>query len=470
MKIHIALTTFNRAQELKKLIEDINNESGGNEISINVYDDCSDYNGHIFQSEIYINWFRFTTNNGKQNYWRVIDRAFQDASQIQFDYFFLLQDDCELTNDFFNESIKQWEGIDDEKKVTLCTFVPTNVYTRTMWGGKAIDVEFNNQKYIKGNYVDCIFMCPRKSLERLQYRILPISLDWERNPNQSSGVGAQMTYRFSRLKRTMYTVYSSLIKTGGIVSKMNPEERRINPLNHLIRGENDSEILKPKNANIYVGIASIPKRKDALYQTLKSLEKQVGKIFVALNGYESIPEYANEFWNVDFTLTSNEMGDANKFLQVGNVDGYYFSCDDDILYPENYVKIMLAKLGKYNGSIVTCHGRVVTKIVEKFYKDTEQHHFQIRQSGDLKVHIPGTGVSAFHTKDVPVKYEDFECANMADIWLGLFAQKNNIETYCIERRRNWLHIAKIPENETIYHNYVANDSKQVELTNSIIWR
>ncbi len=466
MKIHIAITTFERERELKKLISDIYSQTGGNEINISVYDDCSKDDYRIDG----LNWFRFTTNNGKQNYWRVVDRVFQDASQQRFDYFFLLQDDCELTPDFFNESIRQWNNIKDEKKVTLCTFTPTNVYTRIMWGGKAQDVEFDGNRVIKGNYVDCIFMCPRTTLERLQFRILPIALDWERNTNQSSGVGMQLTTRFTKLKRTMYTAYSSLVKTGGTVSKMNIEERRINPLNHLIRGENDSEMQIPRNENIFIGIASIPKRKDALYQTLKSLESQAEKIFVALNGYSEIPSYSREFPNVKFALTDNIMGDANKFLQVGNVDGYYFSCDDDIIYPKNYVKTMIAKLNRYKGSIVTCHGRVVTKPVEKFYKDTVQHHFQIRQSNDISVHIPGTGVSAFHTKDVPVKYDDFGCANMADIWLGLFAQKNNIPVICIERRRKWLNIARIPENETIYHNYVSNDEKQVELTNSIIWR
>ena len=207
MKIHIAITTFERERELKKLIDDIQREKGDNEISIFVYDDHSQFNYRM----VGVEWFRFPFNNGKQGYWRVIDRVFQDASQHQFDYFFLLQDDCELTPDFFNETIRQWELIDDPKKVTYCTFTPTNVYSRIMWGGKAEDVEFNGQKFIKGNYVDCIFMCPRNTLERLQFRILPMSLDWDRNPNQSSGVGMQMTTRFQKLKRNMYTAYSSKV-------------------------------------------------------------------------------------------------------------------------------------------------------------------------------------------------------------------------------------------------------------------
>ena len=355
MKIHIAITTFERERELKKLIDDIQREKGDNEISIFVYDDHSQFNYRM----VGVEWFRFPFNNGKQGYWRVIDRVFQDASQHQFDYFFLLQDDCELTPDFFNETIRQWELIDDPKKVTYCTFTPTNVYSRIMWGGKAEDVEFNGQKFIKGNYVDCIFMCPRNTLERLQFRILPISLDWDRNPNQSSGVGMQMTTRFQKLKRNMYTAYSSLVRTGNTESKMNKEERKINPLNHLIRGKNDTKILKPKNEEVIVGIASIPKRINALYQTLASLEHQANKIYVALNGYTEIPEWAGQFRNVEFTLTDNIMGDANKFLALDKAKGYFFSCDDDIIYPDNYVKTMVNKLKKFGNAIVTCHGLVV---------------------------------------------------------------------------------------------------------------
>ena len=467
MKIHIAITTFERERELKKLIDDIQREKGDNEISIFVYDDHSQFNYRM----VGVEWFRFPFNNGKQGYWRVIDRVFQDASQHQFDYFFLLQDDCELTPDFFNETIRQWELIDDPKKVTYCTFTPTNVYSRIMWGGKAEDVEFNGQKFIKGNYVDCIFMCPRNTLERLQFRILPISLDWDRNPNQSSGVGMQMTTRFQKLKRNMYTAYSSLVRTGNTESKMNKEERKINPLNHLIRGKNDTKILKPKNEEVIVGIASIPKRINALYQTLASLEHQANKIYVALNGYTEIPEWAGQFRNVEFTLTDNIMGDANKFLALDKAKGYFFSCDDDIIYPDNYVKTMVNKLKKFGNAIVTCHGRVVpNKPIQRFYKDTEQHHFQIRQRNDIAVHIPGTGVCAFYAPDLKLSYYDFGCANMADIWLGLFAQKNQIPVICIERRRKWLDVAQIPENETIYQSNVNADEKQVELVNSIIWK
>ena len=44
MKIHIAITTFERERELKKLIDDIQREKGDNEISIFVYDDHSQFN------------------------------------------------------------------------------------------------------------------------------------------------------------------------------------------------------------------------------------------------------------------------------------------------------------------------------------------------------------------------------------------------------------------------------------------
>jgi hypothetical protein len=162
------------------------------------------------------------------------------------------------------------------------------------------------------------------------------------------------------------------------------------------------------------------------------------------------------------------MGDANKFLRVGEVQGYYFSCDDDIDYPADYVKKMIEKHQQYQG-IITCHGRVVTRKVRDFYRDTTQHHFALRQHGDIKVHICGTGVSLFHTDEVAIRYEDFLKPNMADIWLGKFAQENGIRITCIERQRRWLKDIRVQEDVSIYQGARRDNSDQVSIVNSIKW-
>lgn len=474
MNIHIGISTFDRPDGLQALLKSIEKEKGDHNISVYIYDDCSPSPYQELQSSpdfsFPIEWYRFVRNNGKKGYWRVIDRMFQDASQCEFDYFFLLQDDCILTENFFDVAIEQWDKILDQKKATFCTFTPQNVYQRIMWGGRAKDVSFRGETYINGNYVDCIFMCPFSTLKKLSFQINPVPVDtWDRNPNQSSGVGMQLTKRLSESGLSMYTAYSSLVLTGRGVSKMNKEERIKTPLLPYIRGKMDAtERIGNTNA-IFVGIASIPKREKALKQALQSLTNQVDKIFVALNGYTKIPAYASEFSNVEFMLTDNSLGDANKFIKVDEVQGYYFSCDDDIVYPKDYVEKMIKKLSQYGG-IITCHARTIIKPkIRSFYRDTQQHHFMLRQYEDIRSHIPGTGVCMFHTDQVPVSYNDFKAPNMADIWLGVFAKENNIPVTCIERQRRWLNDITIPDDKTIYNTAKNDDKLQVSIINSIKW-
>lgn len=452
--IYIAITTYNRPEGLQKLLKDIERDIVGFDYVLKIYDDCSNYK--IEQPH-----FRFTRNNGKSGYWRVIDRVFQDASQYYFDYFFLLQDDCELEENFFKKCIEQWDKIIDKHKATFCPFTPTNVYNRVMWGGRAKDVSFREEKYINGDYVDCIFMCPRATLELLSFQVRPVVVDWQRYPNQSSGVGMQLTQRLREHRKTMYSAYSSLIITGKEKSIMNKEEREKNPLLPLIREEFTGK--EGSTQSIFVGMASIPNREQQLYQSLKSIYSQVHKVFVALNGYEKIPAYANQFPNVEFILTTNEQGDANKFLKVGDVQGYFFGCDDDILYPKDYVKTMIQKIEQHRG-IVTCHGRSIIKLpIQNYYRETQQFHFALAQDRDIVVDIAGTGVCAFHTDEVAVQYSDFPYPNMADIWIGKFAKDNNIAITCIARARRWL--KNIRTQSSIYNDYKNRDEKQVEVIN-----
>jgi GT2 family glycosyltransferase len=471
MKLHIAITTYNRPDGLEKLLQGIQKEQGDHEIKIFLYDDCSPkpYQELQHQFDLDIQWFTFPKNNGKQGYWRVVDRVLQDASQCEFDYFFLLQDDGILVPNFFDEAIRKWNGILDRKKATLCTFTPKTVYNRVMWGGRAKDVTFRGETFIDGGYVDCEFMCPRETLNRLAFQIRPVHLDWKRHPNMSSGVGMQMTQRLNDLSMKMYVCRYSLIdKDLKIKSEMNKEEREKNPLIPMIQGKEEPRT--GTSESIFVGMASIPSRQDALYNALKSLTRQVNTIYVSLNGYTEKPPYWAEFDNVEWIMSTNDMGDANKFLKVGSVQGYWFSCDDDIVYPDDYVKKMIDKIKKYDMRvIVTCHARTVNKRqIKNYYSDTQQHHFALRQHMDIQSDIPGTGVCAFHTDHVGFSYDNLHHPNMADIWLGVWAKSNNVPVICIERTRRWL--KDIKTEETIYRSARGNDSKQVEVMNSISWK
>ena len=108
------------------------------------------------------------------------------------------------------------------------------------------------------------------------------------------------------------------------------------------------------NKKVTVSIATIPSRKEALKITIDSLINQVDKIYIYLNNYEEIPNYltynsyklkTQGLKKIEYFRSQNykDLGDVGKFHCVGIIKGYHFTCDDDIIYPDNYIKYMIEK-------------------------------------------------------------------------------------------------------------------------------
>src|SRR5689334_579291 len=104
--IYIAITTYDRPKEFKALMDDISRETSGKNVHIHVYDDASpvEYGGGSWYKSR-LDYTKYQENNGKKGYWAVINDVFRDAQTWDFDYFFLLQDDCRLVEGFFEKAI-----------------------------------------------------------------------------------------------------------------------------------------------------------------------------------------------------------------------------------------------------------------------------------------------------------------------------------------------------------------------------
>ena len=105
-------------------------------------------------------------------------------------------------------------------------------------------------------------------------------------------------------------------------------------------------------------LATIPDRVNLLAQTIHSLLPQADRLNVMLNGGTYTPPIKNRklfYWHFD-----NSKGDGVKFYNLPK--GYIFTCDDDLLYPEDYVETMINKLRQYDNEVIlTNHGRIMNE-------------------------------------------------------------------------------------------------------------
>ena len=219
-------------------------------------------------------------------------------------------------------------------------------------------------------------------------------------------------------------------------------------------------------SRVTASIATIPSRLHTLEKTVASLLPQVDQLNVYLNGFDGIPDCVRHP-NVS-TATSQgygDRGDAGKFFWTGRTRGYYFACDDDLVYPPDYVSYLKQRIDDYGKRvIVSLHGALLKEPIESYYRDRESFSCLTPLPEDRFVHVVGTGVCAFHTAHVPIHPDVFSLPNMADIWLALFARANDIPLVVLQHPHSYVRYQIVPD--TIYDRAMRDgDQLQTEIIN-----
>lgn len=220
---------------------------------------------------------------------------------------------------------------------------------------------------------------------------------------------------------------------------------------------------------VIINVASYG-RVDSLIKTLESIINQCDVINVALNDHydKEIPLFLyNPKINIFFT--DNSFGDAFKFMDLTKSENaYFFTIDDDLIYPSNYVEYMISKSKEYNDSkVITLHGRNFSKFpISSYYRSASDRYSCLGTvNKDVKVQFGGTGVMCFHTNLMKIPLDYFKMPNMADVWVGKYCIENNIDIICVKHDTGF--IKYTPQKETIYDNHSRKDTTQTMIVNSI---
>lgn len=210
---------------------------------------------------------------------------------------------------------------------------------------------------------------------------------------------------------------------------------------------------------VFVGIAAIPEREEALRQVIDSLIDQVPKIGVYLNGWKKIPSFLKNDKIEIAGFGGRDLGDVGKFYWVEKHDGVYFTCDDDLVYPEDYVDRTLRKLQVYNfKAAVGWHGSLIKQPFQNYYdKDSRRVFvFSAHRPYDTPVHILGTGCCAFHTRALDIHLQDFLYPNMADIFFSLRAQEKKIPFFVIAHEKDEIREVQGSKESSIFSHSSAD--------------
>lgn len=473
-RITVAIPTFNRHEMIQRLVKKLDRESKNFDVTVLVFDDGSTKPVALKTQEINnliaTHTFHQPYNHGKQNYWRLANKIFDAMASVNAELNIYLADDLDLMDGFLSKTYHAWEKITDPKKVSLNLLNDGRTQCWTKF--ERVPVCFEETRFYKSQWLD-MAMAFDKSL--LRYRLHEVSKQrWVNNELASSGVGAQLSSRLHKSGYAMYQVIDSLATHGDHDSQMNFEERKKNPLRSFSQ-ENchhsshaDGEIslgsctqsTTADDVNVRLpvvcGVATIPGREESLRETVVSILPQVDKLIVYQNGYKNVFHYLkNEKIEVISSLdTGIDMGDAGKFFGLKNADdSLYFSIDDDLIYPPDYVKSMTDELSRLHYEVIlTCHGRIMKPNATSYYKDIASNYKCLGEvSKGVYVHFGGTGVMAFRTGVVKITHDYFRSPNMADVWMGLFSKKEKIPIKVLPHKSDWIQYStKFNHEKTLF--------------------
>ena len=112
-----------------------------------------------------------------------------------------------------------------------------------------------------------------------------------------------------------------------------------------------------KGHKVTANIATQPKRFESLLETLESIDGQFDEIRLYLNNFSYVPDELKKYT----TYIGDDLTDNGKFFWSNNEDEYYFTLDDDIIYPSDYVEKTLPLIGDRIVTVSYTHLTLPTK-------------------------------------------------------------------------------------------------------------
>jgi hypothetical protein len=450
-----------------------------------VYDNASDVDlsepFNIIQRR---GWqFRKTEHyHGKREMWRWVNQVYQELNDVpQESMLAFFPQDIRLCQHFFAHAQAVWESINDPRKLTLTVLVDAQREKMPCWTG--VPPQRRGRVY-RTQWVDNAFVAELSYLQALRFRIPPVPASrWKRNPNLSSGVGRMISVQLHRAGFGLYRVENSLVDfIGDLVPKYLQTVRFIDTFVPFVKGATEKVHRKSKTHSrlpavhmassirrtlyrspVVVSLATMPGREKSLARTVASLLPQTDQLNVYLNGIDRVPDCLRApHVHVARSSEHGDYGDAGKFWWCHQDDAYMLTCDDDIVYPPDYVARIVYAIEHYQrAAVVGVHGIILRPPILSYYRDRTVLHCARPLAQDQSVHMVGTGCAGWHSSTLNLTLHHFQTPNMADVWFGVACQQQRVPVVCIARPSNWLKIQKV--TNTIFGRYRTRDQLQTRV-------
>ena len=466
MKTLIVITSYNRKDSLRKLVDNLLAEEN---CDIVIFDDHSK-DRPSFKGKQNVRVVVNPEHRGKTGFWQTYNDIFDYCKKYHYDYYIILPDDVEPCPNFVEVAI---EAYNRSGFICLSPFLTNRSILAgvSRWGGKPIR---EREGFYETGYFDCCGIMKSDFFECLNWHMLPIAPST--NPFRSSGVGRQITTRLQAAGKRMGHVKRTMLATTDDPSAMNAEERKRHPIYANWR---DNE------GCVDVHMASLW-RDGHVVKTADTLMKQpeLSSLFVTLNNYsdEQYKKVDAEFKKMSAAYgkrivtrrCDNRKGSNEKLGMLTRGTSRYFAfADDDILYPADYLLRLIHGCNIHNAA-VSLHGGILRQFPLRHYYNggRSMKSRNITIESDTRVDILGTGFGLlkrewFTNDELKKIYATAPETSMDDIILSCYLANKGIDRWVLEHAGRCIAIKRPAAGDGyVFNKYKDNDSEQVKYINA----
>ena len=222
---------------------------------------------------------------------------------------------------------------------------------------------------------------------------------------------------------------------------------------------------------VVAGMATMPSRRGDLRTAIGSIIRQVDRLYLFLDRFEIPVDIRHPKIVV---LRSQEFGDlrANgKLLGLTMCSGpcWYFTVDDDIRYPDDYVQRMTLQLAALpRQTVLGVHGSRLKPPMNSYRENRESLHRAQMRTRHEPVDVIGTDSAAFNTEVLNFDVRKWPTVNMVDLNFAIECAKRGIARKLATRRRFWVEALSENQADSIYQGLRKDDSRQTALANELL--
>jgi len=248
------------------------------------------------------------------------------------------------------------------------------------------------------------------------------------------------------------------------------------PSDFLVLSRAKSRALRA-GARIIGGMATIPERQSTLQEVLSRLAPQFDELHVYLNRYEKKPSIG-KLKNIALHLSDNygDLGAKGKYfgLNFSKEDDYYFSLDDDFLYPNDYVQSLKNAISRYKDMVAVCvHGSIFGDPLDWYFERISTFSARQELKCDRFINLAGSGTFACKLSSFPIQFLDVMPRTMCDLQISIKANKLRVPLVSIKRNNNWLRTINgdsVSENgDDYWSKMLRNDEGRTEIAKKVSW-